>query len=191
MKATAVIGRLTEGTSFLFGAFGGFLLKIAPPDRIADYGAGVASLLALCVVALVSSLAKSESRRRHEVVWIAAGFILLALTVVGQQMYWRELDDWTFRGPSGRLFVHGVPQWRNNVAGIEGEKLYNNGKGTSLPDIAEGAEWNPELLWEREALAAAESRLRWKYLSLVLTFVGCIYCFVEGVLIERNPPPAT
>jgi drug/metabolite transporter (DMT)-like permease len=94
MDKKEIIIKAVELVTFLFAAFGQFLLKIAPPDsRPFSFVIGISSLLLLAILLLLSSVAKKRRLKNVKRKWIIFSILLLVTGAVLGFIYKSKLDN--------------------------------------------------------------------------------------------------
>src|SRR5258707_12813941 len=85
--------------AFLFTMFGGFFLKVAPPEEVdAKFAVGIASFCVLIALLIVSNL-KPKRRQRSSTVWLRVAAVSALAGVLAGCGYKYTLDRFTFAWP--------------------------------------------------------------------------------------------
>ena len=183
MQGTRILAVAVEVVAFLFAAFGGFLVGIAPPDEAdASFAVGLGSVLALGVLLWMAAAKRSwfRGRRRKVLLLLAAGCLVLAAVV--STSYWHQRDRLTFPYPPGQV----EPRY---LAGTEftapGRRyVETHGETKTLSEMVDefGGLANRERIWTRESMGRARMLLIGLYLASVLTISVGIFSLTEGLL---------
>ena len=179
METKKILAIGVEVITFFFAAFGGFLLKIAPPEETkAPLAVGVSMLVCLVVLLGVAAMAKGSDFALHKKRWLIAAGVFLAVGLVGTPFYKWNTDRLVFGYPP-----ENPTSWR--VAGTEmtehaqrkyGDKRMSNG------EILLYYTGRSERVWTARSIRKAELILLLNYLSMTVGFGGAIFCLTEGIL---------
>lgn len=195
MSTENIIARALQLVGVLLGAAGGFLIGIAPPDRVANAGSprfaiGVATLAGVVLLLIISSLTAAKPRDTHRNVWLTSGGILLLVFLISSVRYPSVLDELTFLYPEGVIdkvrYTNGTELTAAaSVAAerYEAEKGFPPSKAKLVAGFA-GVE-HIYRVWTPRSVRTAEQKLLISYLVVTLSFMGAIFAVVEGTL--RNP----
>ena len=94
---------------FFFAAFGGFLIKIAPPDQTgASYDVGIMSFFVLIVLLTISAAARGRETKAHRRRWIIAGIVCFLIALPGVILYRTVWEDNTYSYPPEKPLSHHV-----------------------------------------------------------------------------------
>jgi hypothetical protein len=195
MSTENLIARALQIVGVILGAGGGFLIGIAPPDRVAGEGnprfaVGLATLAGVVLLLIVSSLTGTKSKPAHRKFWLTAGSILFVLFILGAITYPSTLDRLTFLYPEG---VAEKQRYNNGTdltpAAIAASKRYEEEKGfpPSKAKLVAGFAGIEHIsrVWTPESIRRAERTILVWYLTLTLSLMGAIFSLAEGLL--RNP----
>lgn len=191
MRNTKILALAVEIVGFLFAAFGGFLIGIAPPEEAdARFAVGLSSFLSLAILLIVAGVAQTWSRRRLRKIWLVAAGVFFVLTVVLAFTYWKLRDRLTFAFPPGTLteiYVAGTeltPAARDHLASQATEL-----SSSELLDRFGGLV-NREKVWVAESISRARFLLIASYVALVVSLAGGIFSLTEGQLnVPLEQPP--
>jgi hypothetical protein len=195
MPAHNVIARALQLIGVLLGAAGGFLIGIAPPDRVANEGSprfaiGVATLAGLVLLLIISSITAAKSRTSHRTFWLSSGGLLLLVFLVSSVKYPSVVDELTFLYPEGVVdklrYTNGTeltPAASAAAKRYETEKGFPPSKAKLVAGFA-GVE-HINRVWTPRSVRTAEQKLLIAYLVVTLSFMGAVFAVVEGTL--RTP----
>ena len=181
MGTKQILTRAIEIVTFLFAAFGHFLLDIAPPEEGGSRMAvGIASFLTLGVLLYISALAKAAPAEKHRKAWFLAAGLLLVAAIVAAPWYRSNLLQHTFPFPttgSPTSFMKGTEltpradqYWTSNPQKTEQEVVLDFG------GVADR-----ELVWTASSIRKATMILTVHYLVVVLSLAMAIFCVTEGI----------
>lgn len=188
MDTKAILVRAVQVVSFLFAAFGHFLINIAPPQEGGiSFAVGFASLLSLGVFLFLTAISKNLPKRKFKRHWIIAAAIALAIAFVSMPFYYNNFIKYTFRYPyehSKAIYFKG-----DEFTQQAGEYLQEN------PDISiqtlledKGGLEKISLIWTEDSIRKAKLIVTVNYIVLVLSLATAISCLMEGII---NPPKRT
>jgi hypothetical protein len=179
MKTHAMLARAVQGVTFLFAAFSGFLRGIAPPEETGSgFAVGVASLLSLCVLLLLSSRSRNRKPTAKERrLWLSMAGSLTVVAVGAALTYYYNTNRLTFGYPADN--PHG---WY--VAGTEylapAATLARQAQLSPAKVVAEfGGLPNTYLVWRKESIDRARLILVTNYLVFTLSIAGAVFSLVE------------
>jgi hypothetical protein len=167
----------------LFGAFGGFLNRVAPPDEAnARLAIGVSQFAALGILLLVSAMSsgrRSASSRRR---WMIAGVVSLLTMIVSGGIYTWYLDKLTFPYPpppsaietyriAGTILTEQAETYRSEFRRSYGRNPTSGELALNLPH---------DQIWTRQSVARSTMMLSGSYLMLVLSLSTAVFCLVEA-----------
>jgi len=178
MKSREKLARAAEVVAFLFASFGGFLKGIAPPEDAAKgFSVGIASMLALCLLLLISTQAKTKASAKIRGFW-ARGAAALTLTAAAAALiYAHNLHSLSFAYPPDN------PD-SEYIAGTEYTPEAQSLAAREHLDAAElvaqfGGLPDRHLVWSESSIEKARIILLVNYLLLVLSLAGAIFSLIE------------
>ena len=190
MSTKRILTRAVEIVTFVFAAFGHFLLGIAPPEEgRLGISAGIASILAVTVLLYISALAHSLPAKKHKRRWLVAAGGFLALVVVAFPWYRSNLAKYTFAFPSSNspnVFVRGTELTP------EAKRYRDRYPMKTVQDVVAdfGGTEARTLVWTEPSIRHASLILGIHYLVVTLGVATAIFCLTEGIF-GRPTTPAT
>lgn len=174
-----LITKAVELVTFLFAAFGQFLLKIAPPtESNTSFSIGVSSFILLGVLLLVASVTKKRQSKRMKHKWIIVSVFLLIMGAVAGYVYKTNMDKYTLIIPVensdlkliiGKEFTADARKYAEENPGSLKELVMSFG----LENIDE--------IWTRESRRKTDLMLNINYTLFVLFICSAIFCIIEGL----------
>lgn len=182
MRTRNILAKAVGSISFLFAAFGNFLLDVAPPEEAdAKFAVGISSLLALGLLLFISALSRNRQRTRFRKVWLVAAGSLFGVAIISGCIYKWNIDHRTFPYPPENQKVEYIAGTKLTP---EAEAYWAKNKSlTAARIVAEfGGIANRELVWTRDSIFKAKIILMINYIVVVLSFAGMFFCLTEGLL---------
>lgn len=182
MATKSTLSKSIQVVTFLFAAFGGFLLKIAPPEGTESrYAVGISSFAALFVLFFISAVTKKQVHVRYRNFWLTTSALFFLIALIASLFYLSNFDKMTFVYPPGA-------QQAKHIAGTE-----------LTPDAARYLKENPfktpselvaaygglayvDRVWTRESIRKSKIVLTINYISIVLGISTMIFSLTEGIL---------
>jgi hypothetical protein len=171
---------LIEVVTFLFGAFGGFLKRIAPPDPTnTAYALGISSFFVLINLMVVTAIMRHSCLAYAWKRWLWAGIISFSVAVPAAFLYPDQMEKHTY-----------VPQEGDNVRKINGSpadltpQARQFVRTNPLESSPSSLEMNlpSNQIWTREGLERTSRKLRMLYVWLVLSLCTAVFCLLEANL---------
>lgn len=179
MEKKELLVKGIELITFLFAAFGQFLLKIAPPDsRPVSFAIGISSLLLLGILLLISSITKRRKTKNVKKVWILVSVLLLLTSAISGFAYKSKLDNNTlvFQSQSKEyIYVIGNTLTDDARSYLDSVSLSNK---TLLEHF--GIDRINEV-WTEKSIHEARFQLNTLYTLFVLSICSAIFCIIEGI----------
>jgi FtsH-binding integral membrane protein len=178
MGIKTLLRKGASAVTFLFTMFGGFFIKVAPPEEVdAGFAVGIASFCVLIALLFVSSM-KPSRRKKHTNTWLKiAGFAALVGVTAGC-VYKYSLDRLTFAWPpdsKNQRFVAGsvlTPR-----AQVYQREHPAEGNSEMVADF--GGITQRELVWTASSIEQAKALMLGTYLLMVLGLATGIFCLIE------------
>jgi hypothetical protein len=180
MDKKEIIIKAVELVTFLFAAFGQFLLKIAPPDsRSFSFVTGISSLLLLAILLLLSSVTKKRKSKNVKRNWIIGSLLLLIIGAVIGFIYKSKLDNNTvvFQTQS-KEYAYVIGNTLTRDASVYKDSLSLSNK--ELINHFGGPEKINEV-WSEKSIQEAHFQLNLLYTLFVLFLCSSIFSIIEGV----------
>lgn len=186
MPTKTVIARAIQVVTFIFAAFGQFLLNIAPPtEGRPNFAVGLASFFALTVLLWLTAAARGLPAEPFKRRWLTASAIALVIAIVTAPIYLAQFERRTFAYPSASgdtRYVRGTDltdraqRYMQDNPGLPVQILVAHFGG---PD-AEAA------VWTESSVSASRILLTSLYLLLVLGMATSIFALTEGILTAED-----
>ena len=162
---------------FLFGSFGGFFKKVAPPSQVgAAYPLGILSFLVLILLLIISAIARRRSSAVSHTRWLIAAVALLLCSVTAGFVYPYMLQKYTY--PEGS-----DPMSRNIKASAEfltpAARRYREANPSDSTQQLVQSFPDSDAVWEGQGMRIAAQQLLASYIFLVLSLSGSIFCLLE------------
>lgn len=178
----SITAKAIQAITFLFSAFGGFLAAIAPPEEAdTKLAVGLASMLALCVLLLISAISKNQSPKKYKMRWLIAAGSFLFISIVAGLGYAFLTDKLTFgyppEAPTER-YVAGT------MLTAQAQEYWTQQPSKTLSELVadfQGPQFR-ERVWKRGSIRIAKILLTINYIVLVLSLSTTIFCLTEGIL---------
>ena len=168
--------RAVGAVGFLLAAFSGFLKRIAPPEESA-YSVGIASFLALCIVLLLSTRAKTGSKPARAKLWIGLSAMLSVIAAATAIVYWQYREKLTFQYPpespeaeyvAGTQYTPRAQAWAQST-----------GHNASQIVAEFGGLAQRNRVWSDDSVRRAKLILITTYVCCVLSLAGAVFSLVE------------
>lgn len=194
MNAAKVLTTAVEVIGVLFAAFGGFLLGFAPPESSiggasVQQSVGIVSFAALLFLLILASLPPTAYKGKKRRLWAILGFVAASGFLFASLQYVERRSELVFTYPS-----EGGPNAISVVRGLEhtprAAEYVRASKDSILPGdllAAFDGRKNIELVWTRASIRAAETRLLYWYVAMVLCVAIGIFGLVESIAANRKP----
>jgi hypothetical protein len=188
MRSKQLLVRGVEIVTFLFAAFGHFLLNVAPPEEgRLRISIGIASVLTLGLLLYISALARALPARTHKRAWLIAAGSLLAVVIVALPWYRSNLGKYTFAYPapdSPSSFVRGSELWPKAAA------YWKSNPHKTVQDIVGdfGGPGARTVVWTEASIQSASTILGIHYLVVVLSLTSALFCLTEGFAGRAGSP---
>lgn len=182
MDTKSLLGKAIAVTSFLFAAFGQFLLNIAPPDEGGvRFAVGLASFFSLGILLFLSGVARGLPPDRYKRRWLTASGIALLLALVASLFYYNNFERSTFRFPTANSEDI---YFRGTELTDEASQYVEANPGSSVQDMVRSLGGLPALtaVWPEASTTSAKIWLTVHYMLLVLSLATGIFCLTEGIL---------
>lgn len=99
MGNKTLLRKAASAVTFLFTMFGGFFLKVAPPEEIdARFAVGITSFCVLIALLIVSSINPRRSQKRTKF-WLRIAGMAALVGIIAGCVYKYSLDRFTFAWP--------------------------------------------------------------------------------------------
>jgi len=180
MDKKEIIVKAVELVSFLFIAFGQFLLKIAPPDSgPTSFVIGISSLLLLAILLLLSSVSKKRKLKNLKRKWIIVSLFLLTSGAVIGFIYKSKLDNNTvvyqtqskeYTYVTGNTMTKDASAYMDSL-NLSKKELLNHFGGPEFISY----------VWTEKSIQAASFQLNLFYTLFVLFICSSIFSIIEGV----------
>lgn len=167
---------ITTGITILLGAFGGFILKIAPPSPDQFFISGVIGLSAVVIVFLFKALGSVVKKNRIMIISSAfLSFLLFNLFVINVYNYralHRELvlNDTITCGDRSETISTNLP---DSPSSTPTKKFLND--GIELENI-----------WKRNSLANCEKEMEIKYYYTIMLFYLSLFLLIEITTLKKD-----
>jgi hypothetical protein len=188
MSSRQILVRGVATVAFLFAAFSGFLKGIAPPEE-GPFSIGIASLLALCILLLLSFSIKGKSKAARKAFCLR---VAVALTITGCAA---ALCYWTLRGKLTFPYPPENPQ-DEYIAGIHYTPraetwARNTGQSANQVVAKFGGLSYRNRVWSDASIAVSKIILIGSYLVFVLSAAGAVFSLTElTAVMEADRAPA-
>ena len=177
MRMNPVLARAVEAVAFLFAAFSGFLKGIAPPEEVAQFSVGMASVLALCIFLFISIWLKRRPKHWEHKLWLLLAAALMLVATISGLSYRYSLDRLTFTCPPDNpasRYIAGT-QYTPEASAVAQKEGLSAGqvvaKFGGLP--------NRHLVWALPSIERATIILVTNYLLFALSIAAAVFSLVE------------
>lgn len=183
---TNYLARGLEVVAALLGAFGGFLLNIAPPDDTGvKFAVGVTSVLMLLIFLFISVFTQGNAKPANRKYWLVIAGVSALLFAGSAFYYWRSFDRLTFLYP---------PDDTDQVRYVNGTELTKKGEDQmrASPNMSRAelldkfGENQRQAVWTQQSIDKANIVLVISYVAMVLTVTLALLCLIEGILQRRT-----
>jgi hypothetical protein len=177
-----ILVRSTQAVTLLFGAFGGALTKLAPPDRdVPDLSVGIASLLSLALLLTIGAMANAwtpAAQTWFRRVLAAVVAIGCAVAIVVGSRYLDDRHQLVKGSPREDPEVYYVAGTEHTTAADSEQR-----KNPALTDddlvMKYGGPTKLTRIWTEESIQRASDRLRHEYIAFVLAISLAVFCAAE------------
>jgi protein-S-isoprenylcysteine O-methyltransferase Ste14 len=186
MNSKTILARAIECIVFIFGAFGGFFLKIAPPDELKlNFPVGISSFLSLFMLLLIGSLSRKYPDKRYSGRWYIVSIACMLVALAFSLAYYRNYKNYTFGFPPDN------PQTRYVQGRQLTQKARDYMKSAHITNIAQvvddfGGPGSRSEVWEGPSIDAAGTILLVNYVLLVFFFMTALFSLTETVLLRDS-----
>ena len=179
--------RACEAVAAVTSAFGGFLLKIQPPEGTAPHFAvGFAAALSTCVFLVMSILADLlVVRKKYQVIFLALTIPLLSCTIVSGLRYEEFFARNTIPFPPNsedRVVI-------SNQMTPRGSEIYKSGGQSYSEILFLGGMTSREAIWTRGSIIDTVIQLNNLYIFFSVFLSASVFCLLEGVVPTKSPIP--
>jgi len=187
MDTRVLLIKSTEIVTFLFAAFGGFLLKVAPPEAGgAQFGVGISSILTLCVLLYISAVSLNLPQHVYEKRWLIAAGVSFVIALSASFFYQSNFLKYTFHYPtesSEEIYFRGTTM-------TEKAEEYC-GKRFEIVTVQDcvgdfGGLATRGRVWQPDSIQTATLFLTSNYIVVILSLATTIFCLTEGILSPRG-----
>lgn len=180
-----LLARMIQVVGFFLAAFGGFLLKIAPPEGAGPgFAVGVASFLTLGVLLFISAAASGPSRPSRAV-WLTVAGIAFVLAAAAAFVYQGAFIDHVRPYPdpgSAELYIFGGDLTPAGAAYMEAHP-----RASEVDMVLDnGGLRARSALWTVDSIKGVKLRLTGIYVILVVALAVTIFSLTEGILVPRS-----
>ena len=167
-----------QTVTFVFAAFGGFLIKVAPPtDALSVFATGLASFACLFALLFVRLAYRKFALGPYRPVWIGVALLLAIVSGVFGFRYADDFQDRTYEYPPER------PEMRFTAGTnlTDTAKPYDTRGLSSAQIVAKvGGPDNAEKVWLADSLKASKQRLRRDYVFFTLALATALFALLEA-----------
>jgi hypothetical protein len=184
MNKHTLLARTIQTVVVLFGAFGGFLTAIAPPE-VSTIATGTASLGALVLFLFATTLIRKGAKRRLLKIWAGVAGACTVIAIIAAVVYQSNLEALTFGWPPATLEQRHV---RGSELTPHAMRYSEEHSEKSVSEVLAdfGGLGNRELVWPESSISAAKRRLTTNYLLVVLGFSVAIASLLEIILLRKG-----
>ncbi len=178
---TPFVGMVTV----LFGAFDGFLIRIAPPDETGfSFAVGILPFLVLIVLLLIAAASPQASAPKHKRRWIASATLLFLLAVPAGFCYQRTFSRYTYVSAGGAKTRRVCAS--TDYLTPQAKQYVQENPDDSTPAQLSRNFPTDELIWEKRGLEIAQQRLlaiyAWLVLALCSSILVCLKVISGGTM---------
>jgi 4-amino-4-deoxy-L-arabinose transferase-like glycosyltransferase len=175
-----ILSPFVAAVTLLFGAFGGVLTRIAPPDTTGlAIAVGLVPFLLLVIFLLISALSRQVPTAKGRKMWLLSGIAMAALCLPVVFVYPMVLGRYTYvpRGDAKARRIHASDEFLTPAARAY---VLANPTDASPARLAPNFE-SDDMVWERRGMEIAQQRLLGAYAWLVVSLGSAIFCFVQVI----------
>jgi len=186
MNTKAILTKGIGTVTFLFAAFGNFILDIAPPgESNSRLVVGIASMLVLFVLLFISAIKKNQPPKQSPKLWYYASVFFFVLAIMSSITYQSNLSNLTFPYPPQSQkaeYIKGTV-----LTGIAEQYSKEHPLKTTAEIVAAfGGISCIERVWTRESIEKAKRILSINYVILILSVATMLFCLTEGILATKR-----
>jgi hypothetical protein len=187
MDSNNILKKGIQVVTFLFAAFNGFLLNIAPPEEVETrFAVGMGSLIALFSLLLISSIIKTRVIKSVKKLWIIISLCFFIIMVISVYYYKLNMVQLTFSYPPENPKTYYITGLEMTTEAKQYSEKFSPGKSVSeLVADFEGPQFK-ERVWTKESIEKAKMRLTINYLIVILSTSIMIFSLTEGILTVKK-----
>nr|WP_319393426.1 hypothetical protein [uncultured Desulfobacter sp.] len=182
MDSKNVLSKGIQVVAFLFAAFGGFLLKIAPPGGITlHFAVGISSIASIFILLFITSVMKNQPQISYRKFWLSISAVSFFVVMGSSLLYFLNFSQMTFTFPPGS------EEFRYTSGTILTPSAVDYLKENPLKTISElvadfGGPAHAELIWIRHTIQRSNFILILNYIFVLLSVSTMLFCLTEGIL---------
>ena len=175
-----ILSPYVASVTLLFGAFGGVLTRIAPPDTTGlAIAVGIVPFLLLVIFLLVSALSRQIPTAKSKRIWLLSGIAMAALCAPAAFEYPTTLGRYTYV-PEGNAKVRKIQAGTEYLTPEAKAYVQSNPEDASPARLVRNFA-NDDMVWVKRGMEIAQQRLLGTYAWLVLSLGSAIFCFVQVI----------
>lgn len=181
METKTILKNGIQVVTFLFAAFGSFLLEIAPPEEVESrFAVGISSILALFSLLLITSLIKTHTVKRKKI-WLIASLTLFIIAFTSAIFYKSNINKLTFSYPPENPAAQYIAGIKMTPSAQKHSEKYPNKTISEIVADFEGPAFI-ERIWTKDSLRKAKMLLTINYIIVILSTATMLFCLTEGIL---------
>jgi hypothetical protein len=174
----AILRSAVSAVAFIFTMFGGFFLKVAPPEEVdAKFAVGITSFCVLVTLLVISNL-RPKGRQQKSRPWLRVAILSALIGTAAGCVYKYTLDRFTFPWPpesKNQRFATGSVLTSRALA----YQRENPEKAESVMVADFGGVMHRDLIWTSSSIENIKWLMLGTYLLMVLGLATGVFCLIE------------